>query len=462
MGKTKIQSSIETAILGTYEGECADANITNANGLDITRPVWENVFNSDEYKKALKNGWYIGFLGHPEDPNCMDFEHACIKMTDGYIDDNGKVYGTFDLVDTPVGRVVAAFQKAGVTFGISVRGAGDIEDNSVDPDTFIFRGFDLVTFPAYPEAIPTFKEIAASTNLETQAKYKTVCKAVNENISGFNTVESIEAVQPFFANQSEEYAKLQKQKEKILSASTLDISEDKLKAMTALYASERAKTARLESQVKLLRKRIAASEKDFRRKLQSVERITASQLQQVDEQLAITASESSKLRAKNRKLILAHTKLTETNKSLSAINASLKSKNLKYNQEITANTQVVSDNRAEISDLQAQLRETVTDKVRVERQASNLGDKVAKLQAEVKAANQLIEEYQNAYASIYASAVSANLDNITIAATTTVSELQDKISEAACTSATDEYIEDDDTLDIDTFDVGNSDELVVL
>ena len=26
-------------VLGTYEGECADAEITNLNGLDITRQV---------------------------------------------------------------------------------------------------------------------------------------------------------------------------------------------------------------------------------------------------------------------------------------------------------------------------------------------------------------------------------------------------------------------------------------
>lgn len=84
------------SILGTFEGECADANITNENGLDITRDVWETVFNSDEYKKAIKLGWYIGFLGHPEDPNCMDFEHACIVMREGYIDRDGKIYGKFE------------------------------------------------------------------------------------------------------------------------------------------------------------------------------------------------------------------------------------------------------------------------------------------------------------------------------------------------------------------------------
>lgn len=80
------------SIIGVFEGECADSNITNENGLDIKRPVWELVFASEEYKKAIELGWYIGFLGHPEDPGCMDFEHACIVMTDGWIDAQGKVH----------------------------------------------------------------------------------------------------------------------------------------------------------------------------------------------------------------------------------------------------------------------------------------------------------------------------------------------------------------------------------
>ena len=191
------------AILGTYEGECADSNITNLNGLDITRPVWENVFNSEDYKKAIELGHYIGYLGHPEDPNCMDFKDACIVMTEGHIDDNGKVYGKFNLVDTPVGRVVKTFQDAGVTFGISVRGAGDIENNSVDPETFIFRGFDLVTFPAFPESIPKF--VAASSDAECQAKYKEICAAVNSNLNNIKSSDALKIIQRQLTEQSELY-----------------------------------------------------------------------------------------------------------------------------------------------------------------------------------------------------------------------------------------------------------------
>lgn len=52
--KTKIKASQALgSILGKYSGECADANITNLNGLDITRDVWKNVFSSDEFHKSM-------------------------------------------------------------------------------------------------------------------------------------------------------------------------------------------------------------------------------------------------------------------------------------------------------------------------------------------------------------------------------------------------------------------------
>ena len=103
-----------TPILGTYEGEALDTNITNNNGLDITAEVIKQVLASDEYAQGLENGWFIGFLGHPEDPNCMDFKDGCIVLTDMSIDDNGKVYAKFNLIDTPVGRIVKTLQDAGV------------------------------------------------------------------------------------------------------------------------------------------------------------------------------------------------------------------------------------------------------------------------------------------------------------------------------------------------------------
>ena len=39
----KITASSRYKILGTYEGETLDTNITNKNGLDITREVMETI-----------------------------------------------------------------------------------------------------------------------------------------------------------------------------------------------------------------------------------------------------------------------------------------------------------------------------------------------------------------------------------------------------------------------------------
>lgn len=456
----------DNVILGTYTGECADANITNANGLDITREVWETVFNSEEYKIALKNSWYLGYLGHPEDPNCMDFKDACIVMREGHIDDNGKVYGTFDLVDTPVGRVVDAFQKAGVTFGISVRGAGEIYDNSVDPESFVFRGFDLVSFPAYPDAIPEFTRIAASSDIETQRRYKAVCAAVAKNAKDISSVSTVDTLQKFFAKQSNEYATLQKRRDAIMSSTHPDTAliQQKLEGMTNLYADEHAKSTKLQAEVTMLRRRIAAATSTNRRKIKSIQRISAAQNAELDKRLAAVTARGDALSRQNKKLIVANTKLRSENNNISTANKDLKSKNLKYYQEVKANTQILSDKDAQLSKLRNQLDETVVERKSAEGKSSNLGAKLADLKTQLQASQQLIEEYQNAYATIYANAVGTNLNNITITATTSVSELQSLINRSATVECSYTEADDEETLDeAEWLDVSDSDnELVTL
>ena len=50
--------------------------------------------------------------------------------------DNDEIYGTFDLIDTPVGRIVKSFIDAGVEWGISIRGAGDVDAEGNVYETF--------------------------------------------------------------------------------------------------------------------------------------------------------------------------------------------------------------------------------------------------------------------------------------------------------------------------------------
>ena len=431
--RKKIVSDIESekpknSVIGVFEGECADSNITNENGLDITRPVWENIFSSESYQQAIDLGWYIGFLGHPDDPGCMDFRNACIVMTEGHIDDNGKVYGKFNLIDTPVGRTVKTFIDAGVTFGISVRGAGDIVNNSVDPDTFVFRGFDLVSFPAFPESIPTFTAIAASSDVESQKKYKAICAAVKENLPNIDSCEAIDILQCQFAEQSDEYKALEDRKREIKGCDSsdkvneddvsecddLDITKDKVESMTKLYLEQVEANKSLKNENKILSSKLASKEIETRRKISSISRITADQ---------IKAATDAKDAAENRckQLVAASTRMKDTI-------SQERSNNLKYLQKISESKNIVDSKDSLISSLKTRLNETVTASANVERRTSNLDEQLKRSKAEIIACKKMIKDYQDAYAELYSQAIGADLQKVKVTASTSVSSLRSAIT----------------------------------
>lgn len=427
--KKKIVSDIESAkpknsVIGIFEGECADSNITNENGLDITRPVWENIFSSESYQQAIDLGWYIGFLGHPDDPGCMDFRNACIVMTEGHIDENGKVYGKFNLIDTPVGRTVKTFIDAGVTFGISVRGAGDIVNNSVDPDTFVFRGFDLVSFPAFPESIPTFTAIAASSDVESQKKYKAICAAVKENLPNIDSCEAIDILQCQFAEQSDEYKALEDRKREIKGCDStdddvsefddVDITKDKVESMTKLYLEQVEANNHLKKENQILSSKLASNEIETRRKISSISRITADQIK-----CATDAKDAAEKRC--NQLVAASIRMKETI-------SQERSNNLKYLQKISESKNIVDSKDSLISSLKTRLNETVTASANVERRTSNLDEQLKRSKDEIVACKKMIKEYQDAYAELYSQAIGADLQKVKVTSSTSVSSLRSAIT----------------------------------
>lgn len=418
----------KSTVIGTFEGECADANITNLNGLDITRPVWENVFASEEYAKAIELGHYIGYLGHPDDPACQDYEHACIVMTEGHIDDNGKIYGKFNLIDTPVGRIVKSFIDAGVTFGISVRGAGDIIDNSVDPDTFVFRGFDLVTFPAYPDSIPTFTPVAASADVAQQKKYKNVCAAVHNNIDQINSVETIEVMKTCVAAQSDPYKDLDKRQKALESDSVL---AKKLDVATDMYL---AASRELRESRRVHRQFV----KDTKRKIRRIDEIMSSQQSRLENQIVLSAkNHSQRLRS-----------LKDELNNEKEISASLKSKNLNYKREIQAATDKQTAAEAKLAEMQSKMRETVTASRSMQSKTSNLDAENQRLKAELAQARSRLSEFQNAYCQLYASATGGRT-NVAVTASMSVSDVRRSVSGSAAQMPTFVTVEDVDICDED-------------
>lgn len=433
-------------ILGTYEGEALDTNITNLNGLDITREVIENVLASDEYERGIASKWYLGYLGHPDDPLCADFKNACIAMTEMSIDDNGKVYAKFDLLDTPVGRIVKTMQDAGVVFGISIRGAGDIVGSSVDPDTFMFRGFDLVAFPAYPDSVPEF--IAASANPAQQQKYKAICAAVRKDIDNIDSCEAIDIIQTQFAPQSEEYKALAKRKEDIKSAATLNIDNEKIEAMTELYLESQDTIAEMKMEMRDLKERERAEINAAKRKMSAMERIGASQMS--DLQVSLDRITASRDMYKHKNISLSK-RLETAEKS-----------NLIYKQKIEAtvarhNAEVVRKDSV-IAGLEAKVRKTVAESKAESEAASDLDENNRKLRSELDRCQASLKAYQEAYANIYAHALGVDFDLSQIVSSMSVESLQQMISSAtnsvnispSVTTMGGMFIDDDDNGDLIT------------
>lgn len=459
--KRKITASMNSSILGTFEGEVLDANITNKNGLDITKEVMTNVLDSEDYQDGIKYGWFIGFLGHPEDPNCMDFKDACIVMTEMTVEDDGKVYGKFNLVDTPVGRTVKAFIDAGVTFGISIRGAGDIIGSSVDPETFIFRGFDLVSFPAYPESIPEYTAVAAATNLEDRKKYQAVCAAVRANLSEITSKSTIEVLKSQFAKQSEEYKMLENHAKNITSSVTLNIDAQRVEAMTDLYLQAQEQLTKANRQLASAKRNNESIKSSFNRKIASMRRIMSSQLSDLSNELdSITASRNS---MKQRASVLA-AKNKHLNSRLSELDSQvdgLKKSNLIYKQRVTANTQTSNDQDTVIANLKQELSETVTAKSKLQKASTNLADENRNLKSKLAACEKLLGSFQQAYADVYANMLGVRIDSLSITSSTSVDEIEHVITEATNTANIPSAQSVDDIY-IDMYDENIDDDLVTL
>lgn len=327
----------KSTIIGTFEGKSCDANVMNNNSMHLGKDLFDILVNSEEYKTAIENGWYIGYLGHPEDPGCMDFRNACIVMRDMQMNDKGEVICKFDLIDTPVGRVVKAFIDAGVTFGISIRGAGDVDvDGTVDPETFVFRGYDLVTFPAYNDAIPTYADVAASSDVEKQHKYKKIKAAIKKNLTGITSSTALSILQEQLNPISDEYKDVEAREvelaggipadtndciasdcsDDIDSALYISVLEEKVKALTKLYLEQFKANHDLVEEVNNAQYNINSLQATFAsgqvardRETKAIRRILAAQLKDIQDELrdakkAVTASEGkvALLTSTNKKL----------------------------------------------------------------------------------------------------------------------------------------------------------------
>lgn len=172
-------------ILGRLVGVIADTTGATRNGRKYSSTLWENVFASPVMKEKINNHCLFGELGHPVDREEVDMEKVAICMAElPKKGEDGKLYGVFDILSTPNGKILKSLCDYGCNIGISSRGTGDLftdenGDESVDPDTYVCECFDAVLIPAVESA--RLKYVTEA--LDTKKYNKTLRQSLSESLN---------------------------------------------------------------------------------------------------------------------------------------------------------------------------------------------------------------------------------------------------------------------------------------
>ena len=205
-------------ILGRLVGPIADSVNPTRNGRRYSGELWEKVFKNPIMQEKIENRVCFGELGHPVDRTETDMEKICWCLAEvPKKGDDGQLYGVFDILPTPNGRILKALCDYGSNIGTSSRGSGDTfmdydGQESVDPDTYECECWDAVLLPAVKTArlTPVTESLhkTLKESLETLVNNANEAdkKVMTETLETLNLDYSTDSVDDDIANEGEETA----------------------------------------------------------------------------------------------------------------------------------------------------------------------------------------------------------------------------------------------------------------
>lgn len=128
------------------------ADVLNQNGRIYPRTVLEREL--ENYQKFIRENRALGELDHPEN-SVVELKNVSHIIREAQMDDEGVVWGSLEVLDTPQGRILRSLVESGVTIGISSRGVGSTKNEggrAIVQDDFQLICWDVVGEPSTPNA----------------------------------------------------------------------------------------------------------------------------------------------------------------------------------------------------------------------------------------------------------------------------------------------------------------------
>ena len=172
---------VRPGCLGQLSGPIADWSEGTRNGRMYSRDLWVKVFDTPWVQEALETKSLFGEADHPDERLESKISCAAVVMTDyEFVDEQSTLYGWFDILDTPSGRILRTLAEYGTKLGVSSRGRGKIITRGgkqvVEESSYLFGGFDIVALPAVKKARQDF----VAEGLELDNLYNSIEEQINE------------------------------------------------------------------------------------------------------------------------------------------------------------------------------------------------------------------------------------------------------------------------------------------
>ena len=168
----------------TMKGILQKADTLNQNGRIYPLSVLERELRN--YQKFISENRALGELDHP-DSSVINLKNVSHLVKEAYIE-NGVVYGTVELLDTPSGKILQSLVESGVKLGISSRGVGSTKkqgDYQIVQDDYQIICWDYVSEPSTPSAfmIPEGKSVTSAELRNIFNKTDRIDRILNDILS---------------------------------------------------------------------------------------------------------------------------------------------------------------------------------------------------------------------------------------------------------------------------------------
>lgn len=390
-------------ILGRLEGIIADGKNPTRNGRKYPMPLWEKVFEDPIMKEKIENKVCLGELGHPEDRTETDITKAAICLAEmPKKGSDGNLYGVFDIIDTPCGKILKTLCDYGCNIGVSSRGEGETYTDydgqeTVDEDTYTCECWDAVLLPA----VKTARLNYVNESLGNKTLYKALNEAIEEASSDADKIimtSSLERVGIDYKNKGEvqvgtsdvstadeaaanDGADLVKDLQEALKANA-ELSKQVTKLQEKLSVCY-AKEVRTDDAVTKLKKAVVALSEDARKY-----KAVSSQIVSLKEQLDEKATQF----VKQKKVIEAFRRRSEeTSKTIEQLSESSDTKDVRIKTLVRRNNELQEQLKRDKSE-----HEKAVSSLQEELEGLKADSKIIKSQYEKKlaSANKLIEQYR--------------------------------------------------------------------